>query len=83
MLSIFSPDQLPLLHTPVPGEFTRLACQHRWHRDCLETEERSSGRWHLGPDGRMWVRCGLCRKDGWVTPGERADEELVEGLVQA
>jgi hypothetical protein len=81
MLSIFAPDQSPFSHKPLAGEFTHLACAHRWHRDCLESEERSAGRWNIGEDGRVWVRCGLCRKDGWVVSGEVAEEELVEGLV--
>lgn len=68
MLSIYAPSQ-PAHHEATTGkEFMRLACPHRWHRSCLETLERVSGRTDLAGDeqGRLAVRCALCRKDGWV-----------------
>ncbi|WWC58578.1 uncharacterized protein I303_101121 [Kwoniella dejecticola CBS 10117] len=43
------------------------ACEHRWHRKCLEISEKSSGRFsRQDEDGKMWVKCERCRKDGWV-----------------
>ncbi|KAK8865875.1 hypothetical protein IAR55_001023 [Kwoniella newhampshirensis] len=95
MLSIYSPLQPPL--TPAEAEveagrteggekanFVILSCPHRWHRGCLETAERSAGRFYKKQDGdeRQWVRCETCRKDGWVMPrgetlrGERGEKEV-------
>lgn len=75
MLSIYSAQQ-PLFPPSAEGEeahanadFVLLTCPHRWHRTCLEVAERSAG--HSGlPDGegRQWVRCMTCRKEGWVVP---------------
>lgn len=75
MLSIYSAQQ-PLTPNAKDGqgaqpsaEFVLLTCPHRWHRTCLEVAERSAG--HSGqPDteGRQWVRCMTCRKEGWVLP---------------
>ncbi|EJT51936.1 hypothetical protein A1Q1_06805 [Trichosporon asahii var. asahii CBS 2479] len=75
MLSIYSAQQ-PLFPPSREGEeahanaeFVLLTCPHRWHRTCLEVAERSAG--HSGlpdGDGRQWVRCMTCRKEGWVVP---------------
>jgi len=112
MLSIYSPLQLPFaIHQDqetstntdtrtdaVKNGFVILACDHRWHRACLETAERSAGRGRSRGrtlegdcegegDRRVWVRCPRCRKDGWVedlegTPSEGEKAE-VERLVTA
>ncbi|WVW82224.1 hypothetical protein I302_104230 [Kwoniella bestiolae CBS 10118] len=74
MLSIYSTLQLPLTsdqerEEEKDGKFVLMACPHKWHRKCLEISERSSGRLFGGEgedDGRIWVRCEKCRKDGWV-----------------
>ena len=91
MLSIFSPSQSAFnrQESNATRDFVILACEHRWHRACLETAERSSKRGVLraNPDGRIWVRCQRCRKDGWVndvegTPSEGEQAE-VERIVTA
>ncbi|WVQ85550.1 hypothetical protein IAT38_007716 [Cryptococcus sp. DSM 104549] len=82
LVSIFSPLQLPLSAEAAAAaheeaaqgrenKFMILGCTHRWHRACLESTERSAGRMNVGRDdgeGRVWVRCERCRKDGWVMP---------------
>jgi hypothetical protein len=80
MLSIYSATQHSPIPAPEPGqdpnagvdansEFVILACKDRWHRTCLETAERSAGHCTTSDkDGREWVRCPKCRKDGWVVP---------------
>ena len=91
LLSIFSPSQSAFLRQESNNtqNFVMLTCEHRWHRTCLETAERSSGRgvWRANPDGRIWVRCQRCRRDGWVsdvegTPSEGEHAE-VERMVTA
>ena len=95
MVSIHSPIQPPVRapeHDPGQEkgrEFVVLACEHRWHRACRETAERSAGRGvEKGEgDGRVWVRCQRCRRDGWVeetdgTPSEREQAEVAR-LVSA
>lgn len=75
MLSIYAPTQPPFPPRAAgegPSEdqdFVLLACEHRWHRCCLETAERSAGH-SLDPDaqGRGWIRCQKCRKEGWIVP---------------
>lgn len=87
MLSIYSGLQ-PLSLTEdddMSNRFEIHACEHRWHRTCLETMERTAGR-HIQPDaeGRVWVRCERCRKDGWIRPRRRSlSEGEVERLVVA
>ena len=73
MLSIYAPSQTAQLEATSGKEFVRLSCPHRWHRTCLETLERVSGRTDLAGDeqGRLSVRCALCRKDGWVKAASR------------
>lgn len=90
MLSIYSAQQ-PLFPPSGAGEeahakadFVLLTCPHRWHRTCLEVAERSAG--HLGlPDaeGRQWVRCMTCRKEGWVVPRAPAVAEPTPVVTEA
>ena len=63
MVSILSPIQ-----TSEGGEsFEIHGCDHRWHRTCLEVAEKSCGRsWRGDEQGKIWVRCEKCRKNGWV-----------------
>lgn len=75
MVSIFSAVQPPLSSAEAKEahendhDFTLLACTHRWHRGCLEIAERSAGRMSKDDgEGRIWVRCERCRKDGWIPP---------------
>ncbi|WVQ71227.1 hypothetical protein IAR50_000752 [Cryptococcus sp. DSM 104548] len=77
MINIFSPLQ-PAISLEAAKQahaddhqFTILACSHRWHRGCLEGAARSAER-EIRDDGegRGWVRCERCRKDGWVVPRE-------------
>ena len=86
LLSIYSPLQARDVGDGPDkvSKFVILACEHRWHRSCLTTAERSCGRGLLnsGADGRVWVRCQRCRKDGWVndvedtcSEGEKAEVE--------
>lgn len=75
MLSIYAPNQAPFPPREIGDEphqgqnFVLLACEHRWHRACVETAERSAGH-TLKPDaeGREWIRCQRCRKEGWIVP---------------
>ncbi|WVQ62254.1 uncharacterized protein L199_000393 [Kwoniella botswanensis] len=88
MLSIYSTLQPPLTDEQKQeeqkdgsGKFVLLACQHKWHRKCIELSERSCGRLHdrEGEDGRVWVRCEKCRKDGWVkTRTKSTDNSMTE-----
>jgi hypothetical protein len=95
MMSIYAPVQ-PALEGGEQG-FVLHACTHRWHRDCLVMEEKTSGRWKV-EDGKVWLRCGRCRKDGWIpetseqerSGGNFEDDEMekgseyeVEGIVLA
>ncbi len=93
ILNIYSPVQPPLgeYEQEAMGkeQFVILSCAHRWHRTCLRTAARSSGRGDLRAesDGRVWVRCQRCRKDGWVenaedTPSE-AEKAEVEMIIAA
>jgi len=90
MLSIHSPLQLSIHEQGGEhGQFVINSCEHRWHRACLETAERSSGRRLIRAegDGRLWVSCQRCRRDGWVedvesTPSEGESAE-VERMVTA
>lgn len=88
MVSIYSglqPISLATDDGEVKGGFEIHACEHRWHRTCLETVERVSGRSVL-PDGegRVWVKCEKCRKDGWIKPrGRSTSEGEVEKLCAA
>jgi hypothetical protein len=82
MLSIYAPLQGPFPPASEGEEphsnsaYVILACPHRWHRTCLETAERSAGhRAEASDDGREWVRCQKCRKEGWVIP--RSEPEAV------
>lgn len=78
MVSIYAPTQGVFDTSEGEGpdaKFVILACKHRWHRSCLETAERSAGhRATPDADGREWVRCQRCRKEGWITP--RAEPEV-------
>lgn len=90
MLSIYSAQQ-PLFPRSAEGEeahanaeFVLLTCPHRWHRTCLEVAERSAG--HSGlpdGDGRQWVRCMTCRKEGWVVPRAPAPAEPAPVAAEA
>ncbi|ORY34284.1 hypothetical protein BCR39DRAFT_193603 [Naematelia encephala] len=77
MLDIYSLDQPAFQGDTPPNKPFLKACEHKWHRSCIEIAERSSGRWKLEPDdtGRLWVRCRRCRKDGWIKPGETTPSE--------
>ena len=84
MLSIFSMLQPPATAGSPLAEkkaFELHSCQHRWHRSCLESVERTAGR-SLRSDeqGRVVVRCEACRKEGWIWPRRRS---LSEGEVEA
>lgn len=61
-------------------------CEHRWHRQCIETSERAAARpLKVDGEGRVWVKCEKCRKDGWVVARaerSRSNSEFeVERLV--
>lgn len=82
MLAIYASNQAPFNgeinieeeQAHPHADYVLLACKHRWHRACLETAERSAGHTiKADAEGREWVRCGRCRKEGWVVP--RHDEE--------
>lgn len=84
MVSIFSAVQPPLSSAEAieahetDHNFTLLACTHRWHRRCLEISERSARRMSKDDgEGRVWVRCGRCRKSGWITPVAESTESGV------
>ena len=84
MLSIFSMLQPPATAGSPLAEkkgFELHSCEHRWHRSCLESVERTAGR-SLRSDeqGRVVVRCEACRKEGWIWPRRRS---LSEGEVEA
>lgn len=87
MLSIYSPLQPAVRHVDDEDKkgFELHACEHRWHRTCLESTERCAGRsMRKDSQGRVWVRCETCRKDGWVWPRERSSSEgEVERLCEA
>ncbi|WRT64085.1 uncharacterized protein IL334_001013 [Kwoniella shivajii] len=88
---MFSPDQRNMTNNSSDEEkndkFVLMTCQHKWHRACLELSERSCGRLlkNQDEDGRVWVKCEKCRKDGWVDarrPDEGApSEKEVERLI--
>ncbi|WWC66374.1 uncharacterized protein I206_100275 [Kwoniella pini CBS 10737] len=44
------------------------SCGHKLHRKCLELSENLSGRITKQDDeeGKVWVKCEKCKKDGWV-----------------
>ncbi|WVO19754.1 uncharacterized protein IAS62_001044 [Cryptococcus decagattii] len=84
MVNIFSAVQPPLSSAEAieahetDHNFTLLACTHRWHRCCLEIAERSAKRMSKDDgEGRVWVRCGRCRKSGWITPVAESTESGV------
>ena len=69
IISIYSPLQFTLNGGEGKEGFELHACEHRWHRACLESTARSCGRWKEGEDEdieKVWVRCERCRKDGWI-----------------
>lgn len=90
MLSIYSelqPGPLAVMEAEENGSKERSfeihACAHRWHRTCLETAERTSGRpMRVDDQGRCWVRCETCRTDGWIRGRLRSlSESEVERMV--
>jgi hypothetical protein len=86
MLPIFSSLQPPKTTGSPDTEkgFELHSCEHRWHRSCLESVERTAGR-NLTQDaeGRVWVRCEACRKEGWIWPRTRSIDEGEVDLLAA
>ena len=87
MLSIYSALQPAVKDAENEDKkgFELHACEHRWHRTCLESVERCAGRFMKKDDaGRVWVRCETCRKDGWIWPTSKSPSEgEVERLCEA
>ena len=98
MISIYSSNQPPLSVLLKEGHgdsrettgtidsdrsFELHACEHRWHRACLESVELSAGRlMRTDEQGRCWVRCERCRADGWVKCRTRSmSEREVERMM--
>ena len=78
-ISIMSPIQPPIEAGEQPSGFEIHSCEHRWHRSCLETYERSAGHsLDSDEDGRIWVRCEKCRKPGWIPSLTRSAGSLTQ-----